>query len=176
MGIPIIQAIRLDNGRRADWFEFPSRIGADGSFDVAGVPPGVYALTGTQAFPAAPQIGLVTVTSHDVNGIVIVKLAPATVRVALVYPRDTPDKADGLMFRLEQAEPSGWQAAFEQGSQTRHRQDGSLGFDKVIPGTYQPVLISGGHWYVRSMTYNGQPITSSGIEVVNDSEAELRVT
>ena len=175
LGMPLIEAVRLDNGRRADWFEFTTRIGAEGEFDIAGVPPGVYALAGVLALPAAPQTGLVTVTSHDVNRVAIAKPIPVNIRVRVLYPSDVTEKTGDLTFNLESAQPSGWEATGQGFSQTQRHTDGSLVFEKVMAGTYWPVLVPNGPWYVQSMTYNGQPVTDAGIDVTNGSEAELQV-
>jgi hypothetical protein len=171
-----ISAIKMDNGRPIWWFSISGQLKRDGGFDISGVPPGVYAVT--QSFPFQPTMAsaIVSVVTHDVNGIALPKLRPATVLARFVYVGDAmQDRVDASVL-LQVAEPDSVGAGWVRGNQSMKRQpDGSLLFEHVTPAAYEPVLAPNTHWYAQSMTYNGQPVTG-GIEVADGSSGELQIS
>lgn len=164
-----------------------TRLQKDGTFDIAKVVPGSYTLTATGAAPADEGSGGevrpisrrrllarqdVDVGAGDVNGIVltVIPLMTLSGRVSM----DGADNVDLSSVRvnlLSMGTSAG--GTFQSASAQR---DGSFQMQDVAPGEYL-VHISGAPsgTYVRTVTYNRQDISTTGIDLTEGGGGEIAV-
>jgi hypothetical protein len=162
-----------DNGRVTSWFAVMGRIRVDGTFDLGGVLPGVYTiLAGRFPAPETEPLG-VTVTSHDVNGILLPKRQPATVNVRVAYRADPEQKHGDATILLHRIGDESMMA-FPTAPRMRRRPDGGV-FETVRAGRYEPVYVASGGWHVDSMTYGGRPLVDGAIDVAPGADGQLDV-
>lgn len=171
-------AVRLDGGREADWFEVSARLRKDGTFDISGVPAGRYRVS-IQRFGQLTESADVTAGERDATDLSLGQIRRASVRVRFTWADadDAAAKHDSPTMTLFQtdgprliARPDG----FGGFGRTQQRQaDGSLLYENLAPGKYQPVLVATTGYFVQSMTFNGQAVRADGIAVGSGSAGEL---
>jgi hypothetical protein len=174
-----VSAVRIDNGRWADWFQTSGQLKKDGSFDISGVTPGVYAVRAERFGQGVTESVGIKVTARDINGVALVKMRPAKVRLRYVYSGAAAPENGAPQFSLERAGRAYGGVVMEDAEpafpRMTRQHDGTILFENVVPGLYQPMLGAGEAFYVQSMTFNGHGVTDAAIEVDPGSESELEV-
>jgi len=169
----MLVAEKTDNGRPTAWFAVMGRIRKDGTFDLGGVPPGVYTVAaGRFGAPETEPLD-VTVTSHDVGGMLLPKQRPATVKVRIEFRGDEKLKHGDPMILLNRLSPSTFME-MPRGPRMTRRPDGGV-FENVRAGRYEPVYASAGAWHVESMMYAGQPLVDGAIDVPPGADGQLDI-
>jgi hypothetical protein len=169
----MVVAEKTDNGRVTSWFEVMGRIRKDGTFDLGGVPPGVYTIAAGRFGTPETEALYVTVTSHDVAGMLLPKQRPATVKVRIEYRGDEKQKHGDPTILLHRLSPSTFME-MPRGPRMTRRADGGV-FENVRAGRYEPVYASTGSWHVESMMYTGRPLVDGAIDVTPGTEGHLEV-
>jgi len=169
----MIVAEKIDNGRPASWFAVMGRILKDGTFDIGGVPPGVYRVAaGRFGAPETEPLD-VTVTSHDVAGILLPKRRPATVKVRIEFRGDEKQKHGDPMILLHHLAQE-ILMEMPMGPRMTRRPEGGV-FENVRAGRYEPIYASTGAWHVESMMYAGRPALEGVIDVASGTDGQLEI-
>jgi hypothetical protein len=167
-----IIAEKTENGRLTSWFSVMGRIRKDGTFDLGGISPGVYTLTSGQFSALETEPFVATVTSHDVNGILLPKAQPARVKVRVVYRADAEQKHGDPTILLHGL---GQQSlmSFPANPRLKRGADGGV-FEDVRAGRYEPLYAATGGWHVESMTYDARPVDGA-IDVAPGADGQLDI-
>jgi hypothetical protein len=169
----MVLAEKMDNGRVTSWFVITGRIRNDGAFDLGGVPPGVYTVQAGRIPSAETEPLVVAVTSHDVNGMLLPKLQPATVKVRVEYRGDAEQKHGDPRILLQRKDGETLLSPTFAPRMTRKPEGGV--FENVRAGRYEPVYVSTSGWHVESMTYAGQPLTDGAMDVMPGTDGQLEI-
>lgn len=159
-------------------------IGADGTFTIAGVPPGDYVLTSMQGpggGPGAVSRATVAVNGADITGIRLVPSIPLTLTGRLIADGGTVTNLGGSPIQLMFMDPAGDEFGPGMLSTPPVTAKDDLTFEaQVYPGRVAIRLMGGNpRWLLKSVRVDGIDVTDSGIEVQPGSrltDLEVEVT
>jgi hypothetical protein len=135
----------------------------DGSFDAAGIVPGLWCagfsqMTGDNHGLYARQT--VTVTDHDANNVTITVLPTVEIRGQVLVDGAAPTKNQPMPIRLEPLEEHG-RGAGSAGM----RPDGAFTIPNVQPESYRVVAMNLYGMYLKAVRFNGQDMPGGRIQV-----------
>ena len=141
--------------------------GQDGSFDISGLVAGTYCLMLRE--PTRGAIALrqrVTVKDADVDGVALTPETPFNIKGSVVFEGAPP--SDNLHLGISLSSPDGFQQA-----QANLSADLTFNLDNIFPGRYFLQLPEWTQWYVKSIVYGGQDVSSG---VIADAEPGAALT
>ena len=141
----------------------------DGTFEIAGVPPGRYIMR-TQ--PRGPRDGdglvamtTVTVAGADLAGIVLTLQRPGVLRGAFEFEGGTPA---GVLATQVRAQPMPADPASSRFFMTGPQPPTNADFTFAMHGLLAPVLVRASAppgWYLHSVVHNGEDVTDTPVPV-----------
>ena len=173
-----LNATRMDNGRPTFWFAGCGILKRDGSFDCAGLVPGVYVLSVNRFNEMLTESVTVPVSKSDVNGVLLAKLRPAKLLVRFTFAGDPAPKHAEPVLELHR-DPAGAAAYAGQFWSQPHgtsQPDGTLLFENLAPGRYVPLLPPNSELYVQAVAFNGQDLPDGELDLPPNSAGQLDVT
>jgi hypothetical protein len=149
-----------------------SVIGADGNFEFANVAPGRYNINlrpsgGMQNPNAEFAVMPLTVSNDDIDNVIITTHVGATVRGIVITDdgQPPPFRADQVQVFAQTMEPT---AMFVQPGQNRMQDDYSFEMTGLFDRRRFSASVGpqglGSTWFLKSVIYDGQDVTDSGIE------------
>ena len=143
-------------------------IRSDGTFEIAGVPPGTYELSVDQGFPFGSNVHLasvkVRIEDQDLEDVSIELIAPRPVKGVIEISDKGSIKPSGHIVQLESDTP-GWSP------EAVSRADGSFDFALVSPGRYR-IQVLGSGFYLKEIRY-GDVVSTDGTISVTGAEGRL---
>jgi hypothetical protein len=144
-------------------------IRSDGSFEIAGVPPGTYELRVEQgSWFTNNNVNLasvkIQVEDQDLEDVSIELIAPRPVKGAIEISEKGSIKLSGHIVQLESDTP-GWSP------EAISRADGSFDFALVGPGRYR-IQVLGSGFYLKEIRY-GDVVSTDGTISVTGAEGRL---
>jgi hypothetical protein len=142
-------------------------IAKDGSFDVAGVPPGVYRI-----LCPGRQVEIVEVSSKDLNNVVLIPQPVFTLRGS-VELESGPADLENVQVMLMPVEESLVMANVASAMTTA---DGTFTMEKVTPGKFRVrVMILPEGSYVKSIRFGNQETLGKNLDLTQASGGEIHV-
>jgi Carboxypeptidase regulatory-like domain len=156
------------NVRSGGFANYGGRIGADGQFSIANVPPGLYTLRARNNDRDAPLSASqpLSVASGDVNNVLVVLQTGGSISGTLVFqPGSTSPPSDFTQIRIvaPSAEPD---ENAGPNPNPRVGRDGTFTIDGVSVGTHL-IRANGGlrGWTLKTVTVDGRDVTDIPIQI-----------
>ncbi len=158
----------------------------DGTFCIAGVPPGDYTLRAMgpgMNTPAESSMARVTVSGQDISGVQLAPQQPLTATGRIVLEGGTAAggslKPETIQVMMQPVSPEDMMGSFIGGPPPHPRDDFSFEV-KVLPGKVNVrAFVQDQTWMLKSVRLRGVDVTDSGVDVTPDadlSEMEIVLT
>jgi len=167
--LPYVMLVELEAGEEAPWNSIASQVAKDGSFDIPGVPAGIYSARELMMRNAPDEGVTVGVKDRDVSGVTPAPSRPVEINGRIRVEADEKVQLQFTALRLERldANRTALNALVER--------DGTFTFPDLIPGRYVLAVPNGGPYYIKKLIYDQTAMTDPAIAVNRASRHEMEL-